>query len=67
MLYLVFEAGLSMTQAERIRTLNDAITVLENNQSKIAQFNTMINNAVTAQNMKKITQKSLSKGYTIRR
>jgi hypothetical protein len=67
MLYLVFEAGLSMTQAERIRTLNDAITVLENNQSKIAQFNTMINNAVTAQNMKKITQKSLSKGFTIRR
>ncbi|MFN4083976.1 MAG: hypothetical protein ACK4K9_10115 [Bacteroidia bacterium] len=67
MLYLVFEAGLSMTQAERIRTLNDAITVLENNQSKIAQFNTMINSALTAQNMKKYTQKSLNSGYTLRR
>jgi hypothetical protein len=67
MLYLVFEAGLSMSQAERIRTLNDAITVLENNQSKIAQFNTMINSALTAQNMKKYTQKSLNSGYSLRR
>lgn len=67
MLYLVFEAGLSMSQAERIRTLNDAITALENNQSKIAQFNNMINTSLSLKALNKYQKKTIANPFNYRR
>lgn len=65
-IYLVLNAGLSMSAGERLNSLNDAIVLLERSQRDIAKFNNAMRISVSNDMIQKHQEKNYGIGFSYR-